>query len=324
MPGLGSTAYTNARAITQLVRTLLNDSAGYSIPVQIVQISRNAVAGVVTVTTLTPHNMVPGDVALIAGVPATTSVFNGTFSLTTSSPATNQFTYAQAGVADSQFSGQVQGYGIGQKWTDSILMPLVNAQYKMLGRKIRTISGSTFIVDDYLMNVPAVAAADPSVTVVINDASTPQLPTNLMEPLFIWERESGSSDDFVEMVNLTDGGGLPSRPQEETLGSWEWRTDGLCFRGALVATQIRLRYTAFFADLTDGTSSTLLRDMREAMAYPTAVMAAQAKGIQVPASYAQMGEDAVEDVLNEIVRQMQHKNHRMRGYSAKKGYGISY
>jgi hypothetical protein len=126
------------------------------------------------------------------------------------------------------------------------------------------------------------------------------------------------------MVNLTAGGGLPSRPQETTLGSWEWRGDGLYFVGATKDTQIRLRYTAFFADLTDGTSSTLLRAIRTAIAYPTAVMAAESRGKPVPASYAQLGEDAVEDVLNEIVRQMQRKNYRMRNFSAKKGYGVSY
>src|SRR5579859_1582213 len=129
MPVLGSTAYSNARQITALVRSLLNDSANLlSVPVAIQSIVR--AASVVTVSCLLPHNMVPNDSTLISGVTVGGTNFNGTFQVATVLNAF-QFTYAQAGANETQNNGQVQGYGIGAKYPDSVLMPFVNANYQM-------------------------------------------------------------------------------------------------------------------------------------------------------------------------------------------------
>jgi hypothetical protein len=322
MPILNSTAYQTARTVTALVRSILNDAGTLSIPVVITSITRANATGVVTVTTLTPHNMVTGDYAVIGGVPTTVSNFNGTFQLTGSTPSSNQFTYAQAGVNDTQTSGQVQGQGIGAIFTDSILMPFVNAAYQTVGSKLENLSSGTFIQETLLV-VPAVAEVDPSVQVVINDATAApnQLPTNLLFPLKIQERLSGSSDDFQDMTNLTDHGGLPSREQGEVLESWEWRADGLYFVGATVAVQIRLRYMSFFADLTDGTSTLLIRNMREAIAYGAVILAASSRGVPIQPIWTQLAEDRMEDVLNAAARTMQRTNFRMRGYSRRRGMG---
>jgi hypothetical protein len=325
MPVLASTAYSTARSVTALVRALLNDSANLlSVPVGIVSITRNAGTGVVTVITALPHNMVPGDNTLISGVPTGTSNFNGTFPVQgIAGPL--QFTYQQAAAlgADNQVSGNVQGYGIGAKYTDSVLMPFVNANFQMLANELENISSQQYIQDNILLVVPAVAVPDPSVQVVINDATAPpnQLPTNIIAPLKIWERPANSSDDFFEMVNLTDGGGLPPQPQGQTLEVWEWRTDGLVFVGATQDTQIRLRALVAPADLVDGTSSlSPMRAMREAIAYPTAVTAGRSRGANIPPEYVQLGEMALEQVLSRATRQMQHRNFRSRSFARRKGY----
>ena len=321
MPIVGSTAYSNARAITALVRALLNDGSNLlSVPVNITSISRNNASGTVTVVTQLPHNMVAGDNTLVSGVTVGANSFNGTFPVqAVQNP--QQFTYAQAGATETQANGQVQGYGIGAKFPDSALMPIVNANYQMLGRELENIASGTFIKDNVLLVVPAVATADPGTQVVINDATAApnQLPPDLLMPLKIWERPNGSTDDFFEMVNLTDGGGLPSQPQGQTLEVWEWRTDGLALVGATQDTQIRLRYLAGFADLVDGTSSTLLRSMREAIAYPTAIIAGASKGAPVPDVYKDMGERALEQVLNAASRGIQHRNFRPKAFSRRKG-----
>jgi len=121
----------------------------------------------------------------------------------------------------------------------------------------------------------AVAEQDASVQVCISDATAPpnQLPTDLLMPLKLWERANGSSDDFVEMVDLTRHGGLPSRDQDITLSVWEWRADGLWFVGATQDTQIRLRYLKAYPDLTDASSPVLVRNAQEALAYATAALA---------------------------------------------------
>jgi len=89
----------------------------------------------------------------------------------------------------------------------------------------------------------------------------------------LWERANASSDDFVEMVDLSQHGGLPSRGQSLTLSVWEWRGDGIYFLGATQDTQIRLRLPESVSRFYDATSPVLVRNAQEAIAYATAALA---------------------------------------------------
>src|SRR3989442_15823204 len=80
------------------------------------------------------------------------------------------------------------------------------------------------------------------------------------------------------MVDLSDHGGLPSQPQGSQLLFWEWRTDGLYFLGATQDNQVRIRYQKALPDLTDGSTTILIRNAQDAMAYFTAAMAGKARG----------------------------------------------
>ena len=172
-------------------------------------------------------------------------------------------------------------------------------------------------MDDVLLVVPAVTEVDPSAQVMINDATAPpnQLPTDLLVPLDLWERANGSSDDFVEMVDLSLRGGLPSMEQGLALQYWEWRQDGLCFCGATQDTQIRLRYQKSYPDLTDGTSVVLVRNAQEAIAYTGAAMAALARGSPFAERWDGVADDALEDLITTSVRRDQRGARRRRPYS---------
>ena len=101
----------------------------------------------------------------------------------------------------------------GNLFTDSLLLPYVNSAYRKMQRAIGNAGAGGFIQDDALLVVSAVAGVDTSLQVSITDATVPpnQLPTDLLFPLKIWERPNGSAQDFVEMVDLSQHGGLPSR-----------------------------------------------------------------------------------------------------------------
>jgi len=102
-----------------------------------------------------------------------------------------------------------------------------------------------FIQDDVLLIVTAVAQVDTSPASVDyrRHCSAQSAPHRFAGSSQLWERANGSSDDFVEMVDLSQHGGLPSRAQGLTLNIWEWRGDGIYFLGATQDTQIRLRYS---------------------------------------------------------------------------------
>ena len=210
----------------------------------------------------------------------------------------------------------------GNLFTDAVLLPYLNSAYRKLQRAIGNGGGGGFIQDDALLVVPAVAQVDTSLQVSITDATAPpnQLPTDLLLPLKLWERPNGSSDDFLEMVDLTRHGGLPSRAQDVTLSVWEWRADGLYFLGATQDTQIRLRYSKAYPDLTDATSPVLVRNSQEALAYATAALAGWARGSPLAEKWDDAAADAIEDLVVAAVRREQQSSHRRRPFSSRSGY----
>src|SRR5580700_12071934 len=202
----------------------------------------------------------------------------------------------------------------GNLFTDTVLIPYANSAYRKVQRALANVGSSSFLNDDVLLVVPAVAAADASLQVSITDATAPpnQLPTDLLVPLKLWERPSGSTDDFLEMLDLTAHGGLPSLPQDASLVYWEWRADGLYFLGATQDTQIRLRYEKALPDLTDATSPVLVRNAQEAIAFFTAAMASAARGAPQAARWDEAGADALEDLLIRATQREQHTSRRRR------------
>jgi hypothetical protein len=212
----------------------------------------------------------------------------------------------------------------GNLFTDTLLLPYLNSSYRKVQRAIGNAGGGGFIQDDALLVVTAVAQQDPSLQVSITDATAPpnQLPTDLLVPVKLWERANGSSDDFVEMVDLTQHGGLPSRDQDVTLSVWEWRADGLWFVGATQDTQIRLRYLKAYPDFTDATSPVLVRNAQEGLAYATAALAGWSRGSPLAEKWDDAASDAIEDLVVAAVRREQQSQRRRRPYSSRTGYGV--
>ncbi len=210
----------------------------------------------------------------------------------------------------------------GNLFTDAVLLPYANSAYRKLQRALGNAGGGGFIQDDVLLVVTAIAQTDTSLQVAVTDATAPpnQLPTDLLVPLKMWERPNGSTQDFLEMVDLTRHGGLPSRAQDLTLSVWEWRADGIYFLGATQDTQIRLRYLKAYPDFTDATSPVLIRNSQEALAYAAAALAAWARGSPLAEKWDDAASDAIEDLVAAAVRREQQSARRRRPFSARSGY----
>jgi hypothetical protein len=210
----------------------------------------------------------------------------------------------------------------GNLFTNSVLLPYVNSAYRKMQRAIGNAGASGFIQDDVLLVVTAVTVPDNSLQVSITDATAPpnQLPTDLLFPVKLWERPNLSTQDFVEMVDLSQHGGLPSRVQDVTLSVWEWRAVGMYFLGATQDTQIRLRYLKAFPDLTDTTSPVLVRNAQEAIAYASAALAGWARGSPLAEKWDDAAADAIEDLVSAAVRREQNTARRRKPFSSRSGY----
>lgn len=210
----------------------------------------------------------------------------------------------------------------GNLFTDALLLPYANSAYRKVQRAMGNAGGGGFIQDDALLVVTAVGETDSSLQVSITDATAPpnQLPTDLLVPIKLWERPNGSTDDFLEMLDVTQHGGLPSRVQDLTLSIWEWRADGICFIGATQDTQIRLRYSKAYPDFTDATSPVLVRNAQEAIAYATAALAGWSRGSPLAEKWDDAAADAIEDLVSAAVRREQQSARRRRPFSSRSGY----
>lgn len=332
MPVLSSVAYSGTRAVTSLVRALLNDIGinGYPIPIA----SASRAANVVTVQTQVPHSLISGDTTIISGVTGGATSFNTTGPVTATYINMFAFSYPQTGgnesananTGNSSGRADATGIGLGVIFPDFVLMPYINAAYRTTQRAVAMAGSPLFRVDDVLLVVAAINPADASVQAVINDATPApnQLPQNLLEPLKIWERQNTTNDAFIEMINQTYEGGLPSRVQAERLIEWEWRGDGIYFVGSTTDTQIRLRYRRSLDDLLDGTSTILIRNSQETLAYYAASMAGAARGSPLAQTWEAMGDDAKEKLIAAVVRQQQFAPRRRRPYGQRRGVGPTF
>jgi hypothetical protein len=210
----------------------------------------------------------------------------------------------------------------GNLFTDAMLLPYVNAAYHKAQRALANVQSGSFLSDDVLLVLPAITQVDASAQVSITDATAPpnQLPPDLLVPVKLWERANGSTDDFMEMTDLTGHDGLPSEPQAQTLNYWEWRADGLYFLGATQDMQIRLRYQKCYPDLTDATSPVLIRQAQEALAYAAAAMAGVARGAPQAERWDAAAADALEDLIVRATQREQQTGRRRRPFSSRAGF----
>lgn len=212
----------------------------------------------------------------------------------------------------------------GDVFTDAVLIPFVNSAYHQVQFAMANAGVETFIKDNVVLTVPAVTAVDPSLQVVLNDTQnqmttvspTPQIPTDLLVPVRIWERATGSGESFIPLVQRKDG--LPSENQQTRLRYWEWRTDGMIFLGATQSNDIRIRYESVLPDVAQGTDSIQLRGAQDALAYFAAALAAKSRGSAAAGDFDAAGEEALRKILVRSVRRQQHTMHRRRPYGRRR------
>lgn len=212
--------------------------------------------------------------------------------------------------------------GAGRILTDNaaFTVPYLNSAIRWLQDLIANSGVSSNIKDNFLMlNIAPVPSPDPSVQVVIGYTgytigtetfSAPALPPDLLVPLTLRERASGTAENFITMHSPQEG--LPSCVQGAVFGMWEWRTDGIWMIGATVARDLQMRYEARLpligANANFATASAGIRDSTDALAYRVAWMYATARG----AAQAPELELAAEKAAQQIVMRYARKDQRIQ------------
>lgn len=149
----------------------------------------------------------------------------------------------------------------GSIYPDGALIPLLNKSYRELQIKLgalgisvtRNVVGTSFLLSGIK---------------TLGDGSG--LPSDLIYPIELGERRSGSDDNYT-LMHETEW--EMDREATDHLEVWTWREESLWFVGATTDRQLLIRYVKSLAPVTDGTSPILINDSQTWLAQRTASMA---------------------------------------------------
>jgi len=247
VPVLGTTAFSAAGDVFSLVRSLLNDA---DIPSVLTITPAGAVrsGNLVTITTSAPHGLQIGMIVQVASVSDTS--FNGTQTVV-SVPTSTTFTYNQAAANANSGNGTVAILIQGDWATDAVLVPLANAAYRKLQRRM-WMAGSKTTTNEVLLQLPANFTQ-------LSDGSIPQMPVDFLAPRELWERIQGSGTGLVGFVPMKPVDALPNVPVAGYNGVFTWYDETLNFLGSTSALDLRLRYFVGFPAISDASSVITVR-----------------------------------------------------------------
>jgi hypothetical protein len=163
--------------------------------------------------------------------------------------------------------------------TNNSAFSLMNDSLEWFQNEVNNHGVKTFEKETFLTGItPAafVPANDPGQQVSISDTGyfdgtlshvSPQIPIDLLEPLRLYERQTGQTEGWVPMRNMSDG--LPSQTPYRRFGMWEWRQDGLYMPGSIQTNDIRLRYIGSHAVLVTPNDTLYFRGAVGAISYKT-------------------------------------------------------
>lgn len=176
-------------------------------------------------------------------------------------------------------------------FTNAVLVPFAKRAYDELQNKLA--------LNGHQVGEEVSAAID----VPANTTVMPSLPSDLIEPIKLYERPDGSAseDDWVLMekqLNLQPEGAI------EVLGVWDWRENEVKLRGATVAREVRLIYTKFQAAIVDQSTSLPVINCKPFLSARVAALAAgHIGGNAERAAYIQLdAKAALDDLLGISVK----------------------
>lgn len=244
-------------------------------------------------------------------------------------------------LANDSFAGNTNTPGEGQVLTDLYqattsynpqLLNCFNAAIREMYRKLRTVKGKALIRDNYILTaLPVVngplgaSQPDPTVQTYLNFAfyfdGTNQnasftLPADLMMPLRVWDRQSGTTTVFVPLQEARNG--LDPANQTDELRVWEWREGRINFPGALIQRDIRIKYLAFLPAFFPTnpvpanyftTTQIPIFDCEETVAFLTLRNLSMGLNPAVLPTLKALADESILDLRNQEVRRMQATNY---------------
>lgn len=211
----------------------------------------------------------------------------------------------------------------GEIFTDTSVFtfPMMNRAAQYFENELINHGVTTFKKETILTPVLPVTILDPGSQVNISDSgyfdgtinhAQPQIPFDLQVPEVLWERATGSTENWVAMAEVVDG--LPSTAQTLRLRMWEWRTDAIYMPGATQSNDIRLRGTFESVNFTTPTDVILIRGCQSALASYVAYVFAESRGSALADKFMVMGKELTLQICRRNTRARQRETLTRRPY----------
>lgn len=199
---------------------------------------------------------------------------------------------------------------------------MLNAAWRWLQREAANRGIETYKKEVFLYGIPAAASTDISNQCFIgllgcsdgvNEQESPALPADMILPLTVQIRESGN----------TQVGYVPMRQAENGLPNYwdcyvyDYRTDGIYFYGASTSLDMRIRYSAYLADLQLGQDGAIAPILfcQDVLSARVAYEFCAARGAAATPLLQQMAEDALATMSKSTGRRKQPMSIRRQPYS---------
>jgi len=221
----------------------------------------------------------------------------------------------------------------GEILTDNanFMLPLLNDSLEWFTNEVNNHGVSTFTKETVitpLTPTPSPQPVDPATQVnvsdsgyfdgfILNTGAQQFVPPDLLVPLFMWERQTGSTENWLEMVERPDG--LPSVQPSLRLRIWEWRQDALVMPGALQSNDLRLRYTGSLAMFVSAQDTLYFRGATGALAYYMVSSYLMSKNPQAATQAESRANERMNQICTRSARMKQREPITRRSYGNPSG-----
>jgi len=212
--------------------------------------------------------------------------------------------------------------------TANFTLPYLNSSIRRTNRRLALGGVPSLIKDNIIIsNLTPTPSADPDTQVAlsyagyfdgVNQFATPSLPIDLLTPLRLWERQTGSLSDFTQMSQPNDG--IGSQVPSSWFQKWEWRQNQIFMPGSTQAEDLRVRYAATIPSIQANANFSVtvipIIDGQEALVYGILMQYGFARGSQQRQEAATQWETECDLLINRQSRKDNRRVFRPQGYGS--------
>lgn len=228
---------------------------------------------------------------------------------------------------------EVQG---GDVFTDTspFAIDFVNNGYEHVQSVLSSNGVETYMAEWWLIAVPAMPIVDPEGRLYIDDTGTtiqypnsplnnsfsltPQLPTDLICPTDLFERQTNSTTPVGPPMRNRNNG-LLGRQQSTFLKDWQWLSDRIQLIGALQIQDLKIAGEKALPKVASPNDIVPIRGVLNAAAYYSALAFTESRGGVIAPSWKARADEEVFSMVQSSSRRKQHKQVRRRPFSDRGG-----